>query len=89
MFWDYGRMKYELWISIILKISYLIRVRQSPIVLMKNDKSKPARDGQLMQKLSIEMKEIMKEKGIIINIVQAKELIAQKIYSKGGLSKEL
>lgn len=56
---------------------------------MKNDKSKPARDGQLMQKLSIEMKEIMKEKGIIINIVQAKELIAQKIYSKGGLSKEL
>lgn len=56
---------------------------------MKNDKSKPARDGQLMQKLAIEMQQIMKEKGITINAVQAKELIAQKIYSKGGLSKEM
>ena len=55
---------------------------------MKGDKSKPARDGPLMEKMVKEMMLIVRDKGISINGVQAKELIAQKINLKGGLSKE-
>ena len=56
---------------------------------MKGDKSKVTRDGPLMEQLVGEMQKIVREKGIEVNGVQAKELIAKKIILKGGLNKEL